>query len=155
MSDFVPNHFHLLEVFILFFHSKRAADKAHFQLRKRYGDANLKKETCLIWFRRFKHVYYEVDDRWHEGSRNLLKTLNWRHCSMKFVAKQKTSLLQHYQVLFNPFPSDLICSEWFISRNLNSLRVEAERGWLWFIRLRTTAPLEKKKYFAPWHHFRW
>jgi len=67
MSDFVPNNRHLREVLIFFFHSKKTAAEAHWELQKVYGDAALSETTCRDWFRRFKDGDFDVDDRPREG----------------------------------------------------------------------------------------
>ena len=67
MSDFVPNNRHLREVLIFFFHSKKTAAEANWELQKVYGDAALSETTCRDWFRRFKDGDFDVDDRPREG----------------------------------------------------------------------------------------
>ena len=68
ISNFVPNNRHLLEVLILFFHSKKTAAETHRELKKVYGDAALSETTCRDWFRRFKDGDFDVDDCSREGS---------------------------------------------------------------------------------------
>ena len=67
MSDFVPNSHHLREVLIFFFHSKKTAAEAYWELRKVYGDAALSETTCRDWFRRSKVGDFDIDDRPCEG----------------------------------------------------------------------------------------
>ena len=64
----MPNNRHLLEVLILFFHSKKTAAETHRELKKVYGDAALSETTCRDWFRRFKDGDFDVDDCSREGS---------------------------------------------------------------------------------------
>ena len=52
---------------IFFFHSKKTAAEVHWELQKVYEDAALSKTTCRDWFRRFKDVDFDVDDRPREG----------------------------------------------------------------------------------------
>ena len=47
-----------------------------------------------------------------------LKTLNWRHCSMRIRAKRKKSLLQHWELPAKPFLSDCMRWEWFKNKEL-------------------------------------
>ena len=67
VSDFVPNNRHLLEVLIIFFHSKKTVAEAHRELQKVYGDAVLSETTCRDWFSHFKDSDFDVDDRPREG----------------------------------------------------------------------------------------
>ena len=70
MSDFAPNNHHLREVLMFFFHSKKTAAEAHWELQKVYGDTALSETTCPDWFRRFKDGDFYVDDRPREGKPN-------------------------------------------------------------------------------------
>ena len=54
MSDFVPINYHLREVLIFFFHSKKTAAEAHRELQKVYGDAAVSETTCRDWFCRLR-----------------------------------------------------------------------------------------------------
>ena len=75
MSDFVPNDRHLREVLIFCFHSKKMAAEAHRELQRVYGDAALSETTCRDWFRRFKDVDFNVDDRPCKEGQKRSKTL--------------------------------------------------------------------------------
>ena len=63
----MPNNRHLREVSIFFFHSKETATGAHRELQKVYRDAALSETTCRDWFRRFKDVDFDLDNRPREG----------------------------------------------------------------------------------------
>ena len=67
MSDFVPNNRHLREVLIFFFHPKKTADEAHWELQKVYGDSVLSEITRRDWFRHFKDGDFDVDNRLRKG----------------------------------------------------------------------------------------
>ena len=60
MSDFVSNNRHLGEVLISFFHSKKTAAEAHWELQKVYGGAALSETMCRDWFRHFKDGEFDV-----------------------------------------------------------------------------------------------
>ncbi|GJQ80049.1 putative SET domain and mariner transposase fusion protein [Trypoxylus dichotomus] len=73
----------------------KTAAEAHPELHKVYGGAAVSETTCRDWFRLFRDGDFDVDDRPRGGRPKSLKTLNWRHCSMRIHAKRNKSLHQH------------------------------------------------------------
>ena len=52
---------------IFFFHQKKTATEAHWELQKVYEDAVLSETTFHDWSRRFKGGDFDLDDRPREG----------------------------------------------------------------------------------------
>ena len=63
----MPNNRHVRGVLIFFFYSNKTEAEAHRELQKVNGDAALNETTCCDWFRRFKDVDFDIDDRPREG----------------------------------------------------------------------------------------
>ena len=68
---------------------KKTAAESHRILVEVYGEHALAERKCQKWFARFKSGDFGLKDVL--GSQKSLKMKNWKHYSMKIVAKHKKS----------------------------------------------------------------
>ena len=86
MSNFVPEKVFLRGVLLHYFNMKKTAAESHRILMEVYGEHALSERTCQKWFSRFKSGDFGLEDEERPG-----QPKNWKHYSMKIVAKHKKS----------------------------------------------------------------
>lgn len=107
MSDFVPNNFHLQEVFIFLFQSQRKAAEVRTKNSKKFPYKHFQvKQLAVIGSVASNTVVSMLSNAGLKEGQKLSKTLNWRFCLKKIGAKRNKSLPQKYYLPKEPFSSD-------------------------------------------------
>ena len=91
MSNVVPEKVFLRGVLLYYFNMKKTAVESHRILVEVYGEHALAEQTCQKWFARFKSGDFGLEDEERPGQPKKFKMKNWKHYSMKIVAKHKKS----------------------------------------------------------------
>ena len=103
MSNFVPEKVFLRGVLLHYFNMKKTAAESHRILVEVYGEHALAERTCQKWFARFNSGDFGLEDEERPGQPKSLKIKNWKHYSMKIVAKHKKSSQNLWKSLKKPF----------------------------------------------------
>ena len=82
---------------------KKTASECHRILLKVYGEHAVAERTCQKWFARIKSGDFGLEDEERPGQPKCLKMKNWKHYSMKIVAKHKKSSQNLCESLEHPF----------------------------------------------------
>ena len=90
-------------VLLHYFNIKKTAAESHRILVEIYGERALAERTCKKWFARFKSGDFGLKDKERPGQPKKMKMKNWKHYSMKIVAKLKKSLQNVWELLKQPF----------------------------------------------------
>ena len=99
----MPEKVFLREVLLHYFNMKKTAAESNRVLVEVYGEHALAERTCQKCFARFKSGDFGLEAKNVLGSQNSLKMKNWKHYSMKIVAKHTKSSQNLWQSLKQPF----------------------------------------------------
>ena len=97
MSNFVPEKVFLRGILLHYFNMKKTAAESHHILVEVYDEHAIAERTCQKWFARFKSGDWKTKNVL--GSQKSLKMKNWKHYSMKIVAKHKKSSQNLWELL--------------------------------------------------------
>ena len=102
MSNFVPEKVFLRGVLLHYFNMKKTAPESNRILVQVYAEHDLAERTCQKWFARFKSDDFSLENE-ELGSQKSLKMKNWKHYSMKIVAKHNKSSQNLWESFKQPF----------------------------------------------------
>ena len=103
MSNFVPEKVFLRGDLLHYFNMKKTAAKSHRILVKVCGEHALAERTCQKWFARFKSGDFGLEDEERPGQPKSFKMKNWKHYSMKIVARHKMGSQNFWESLKQTF----------------------------------------------------
>ena len=99
----MPEKVFLQGVLLHYFNMMKTAAESHRILVEVYSEHALAERMCQKWFVRFKMVILAWKTKNVLGNQKSLKMKNWKHYSMKIVAKHKKSSQNLCESLKQPF----------------------------------------------------
>ena len=103
MLNCLPERVFLRGVLLHYFNMKKTPAKSHRNVVEIYGEHGLAERTCQKWFTRFKSDDFGLEAEERPGQQKSLEMKNWKHYSMKIVAKHKKNSQNLWESLKQTF----------------------------------------------------
>ena len=90
MLELVPKKEYLWGILLHYFIQKKSTALSQRFLVKTYGDLTLSETTCRYWFKHFKNIDFDVEDKEHSGEPKMFNDEELEALLRKESCKEQT-----------------------------------------------------------------